>query len=282
MKDYSRVLAVAILTASIASCAYYADGRESRAIAVGIDAYAYVNDLGACVSDARAIAQAVAVDTSLAITGEAKAPTVTKAMVLKAISEAASAAPSDGYETFIFHYSGHGDDADGGVLVMGDATVKLASDTVITVDELLSAIAAVRASVRVVILDSCYSGLFVDEGSGVSTLPGDGDYSLTSLIAEAASRYDEAAEGDLIVMSAAGAAELSQEYSDHGYFSAGLLQSVAHGDENDDGLVTLTEAFGYASRYVEDVFNAKYPYYSYYPRISGSPLDIVLFKTGSD
>jgi len=283
-----RILAFTALLASLLSaCAYYQEDTENRVLAVGIDKYDYVNGLAACVSDARAIVQAVAVDTRVVIAGEKGAITVTKDIVLSAIKDAAASAPSGGYGIFVFHYSGHGDDSNGGTLVMGDATIKLAESTVIGPTELLAAVAAVPAKVRVVILDSCNSGLFVDEGSNVSTLPGDGTYNLFELITEAADRYNEGAEGDIIVMSAAGAAELSQESSgsntiNHGYFTMGLLESVEHGDENGDGLVTLTEAYDYASRYVADVFNEKYPDYAYYPRLSGSDLDVVLFRAGGN
>lgn len=274
--------ATALVTAALASCTYYEKDRINRVLAVGIDEYAYVNGLSACVSDAREIAASVSADTRVVIAGEAGNPIVTKSRVLEAIAEAAAEASSDEYGVFIFHYSGHGSDVNGGVLAMADTTLALAAETVITVDELLSAIAAVPALVRVVILDSCYSGLFVDEGSNVSTLPGGASLSLTELIAEAAERYDETAEGDLVVMSAAGAAELSQEFDTgnlaHGYFTMGLLESADDGDGDMDGLVTLTEAFAYASRYVIEVFNQEYPSYAYYPRISGSALDVVLFK----
>jgi uncharacterized caspase-like protein len=274
------------LAATITGCAYYQETSESRVLAVGIDAYAYVNGLNECVSDARAIAQSLSADTKVVLAGEAEAPVVTKQTVLGAIDDAVREAPSGGYATFVFHYSGHGDDSNGGLLIMADATKAnpFASGTTINPTELLAAIAAVPAAVRVVILDSCNSGLFVDEGSEVSTLPGDGDYSLTELIAEAAARFKDDAEGEVIVMSAAGAAELSQESStiEHGYFTMGLLKSATEGDKNGDGLVTLTESFDYASKYVTEAFNKKYPYYAYYPRISGSPMDVVLFRTSEN
>ena len=276
----AAALATALATA-LASCAYYRADTENRILAVGIDAYAYINELSACVSDARDIAAAVSADTRVRILGDADSETVTKDRVLSAIAAAAAEAPSGGYGVFMFHYSGHGDPALGGILIMGDATAAFAADTVITVDELLAEVSAVPAKVRVVILDSCYSGLFVDSGSSVSTLPGDGGKNFVDLVAEAADRYDEAADGDLIVMSAAGGAELSQEFATqdlaHGYFTMGLLESAKYGDANRDGLVTLTEAFDYASRYVEATVNEWYPSYAYYPRLSGSALDVVLF-----
>jgi uncharacterized caspase-like protein len=279
-------LIAATLAAMVTGCAYYQETSESRVLAVGIDEYAYVNGLSACVSDARAIAQFLSADTKKVIAGEKGAAVVTKQTVLAAIDEAERDAPSGGYATFVFHYSGHGDASNGGLLVMADATRAnpFAANTTINPTELLTAISAVPAAVRVVILDSCNSGLFVDEGAEVSTLPGDGDYSLTELIAEAADRYEDDAAGDIIVMSAAGAAELSQESStiDHGYFTMGLLKSATKGDKNGDGLVTLTEAFDYASKYVAEAFNKKYPYYAYYPRISGSPVDVVLFRTSEN
>ncbi len=285
MRRLRRVTALAAfaaaLAATLASCAYFRADAENRILAVGIDAYAHLNTLEACVADARDIAATVAADTREVIVGDADSATVTKDTVLTAIAAAAAEAPADGYGVFMFHYSGHGDSAYGGILAMGDAAWPPTADTVITVDELLGAVSAVPAAVRVVILDSCNSGLFVDSGSSVSTLSGDGGGSFVDIVAEAADRYDEAADGDLIVMSAAGGAELSQEFATedlaHGYFTMGLLESAKYGDADGDGLVTLTEAYDYASRYVEATVNEWYPSYAYYPRLSGSALDVVLF-----
>jgi uncharacterized caspase-like protein len=281
----TAALPAALLAALLSACAYYQDESENRVLAVGIDKYDYVNDLYACVSDARAVAATVSADIRSVIAGENGSKTVTKDMVLAAVRDAAEAAPSGGYGVFVFHYSGHGDPSKGGILLMGDVTMSFAPNTVITTTELLAAVAAVPADVRVVILDSCYSGLFVDTGAEVSALPGDGDYGLLELVSEAADRFNEASSGDLIVMTAAGAAELSQESSgpgaiNHGYFTMGLLESAKHGDENDDGLVTLTETYAYAAEYVAEVFNLGHPNLAYYPRLSGSALDLVLFRTG--
>ncbi len=281
MKRRSSGTALAVIVAvaaTLPSCAYYRADTENRILAVGIDKYDNLNDLAACVADARDIAAAAAVDTRVEILGDADSPTVTKDRVLAAIAASAAEAPSEGYGIFILHYSGHGDPAMGGILVMGDATVARDPGTVITVDELLAAVTAVRAAIRVVILDSCNSGLFVDTGSSVSTLKGDGGGGFADLVAEAANRYDEAADGDLIVMSAAGGAELSREEPGvHGYFTMGLLESAKYGDADGDGLVTLIEAYDYASRYVAATVNELYPSAAYYPRLSGSALDVVLF-----
>ena len=283
-------LALAIAL-SLSSCAYFVEERGSRALAVGIDAYAYGEDLHYCVADAEAIAielsesgySVTRLQGTLAV-GATPRKLIYKADLLSELSLAAAAAPSGGWDSFVFYYAGHGYDPTGNL-----AMSPLTTTEQITPDELLSAVAAVPAKVRAVILDSCNSGNFVDESPTVSPYPD--DYTGTklysypfslALIEDAAAAFSGGADGDLIVLSAAGAGEPSQESGSygHGIFTAGLLEAVKKGDANKDGLVTLTEAYDHAADFIRTKWNMLYPESSavYLPRLSGNALDVVLFK----
>ena len=202
-----------------------------------------------------------------------------KPMSKKALTTAAQEAPSGGYEVFVFYYAGHGD-SDGSVVFYDREELSPAA--------LISLVKTVPARIRLVILDSCYSGNFVTEAPTVSPYPD--DYTGTTvfsypfsftLIEKAATAYSSSSDGNLIALSAAGADELSEESATlaHGIFTAGLLKSADSGDANGDGLVTLTEAYNYAANFVQTEWNAKHSSDSIYlPRLSGNALDVVLFK----
>ena len=90
---------------------------------------------------------------------------------------------------------------------------------------------------------------------------------------------------DAIVLSAAGELEESMESDSigHGIFTYFLLsagrvaagEAYMQGDANRDGYVTVLEAYDFTNAYLLKAYDNS-P--SYLPRISGSPVDIVLFK----
>jgi uncharacterized caspase-like protein len=288
---FPAVLAAALFP----SCAYFVESPESRALVVGIDDYQYYDtntgDLKYCVADSEAIGNLLAdagYDTRR-LASVNSSSYVRKTDVMNAISAAASDAPSGGYDSFVFYYAGHGYSWTG-YLAMSDTTGSTAATgTYITPAELLAAVAAVPAKVRAVILDSCYSGNFVDDDPTVSPYPDnytgtkESGYPFSfALVEKAAAAFSSGSDGDLIVLSAAGAGEPSQESGlyDHGIFTAGLLEAAEEGDENGDGLVTLTEAYDHAADFIQTKWNVLYSGSSavYLPRLSGNALDVVLFK----
>ena len=56
------------------------------------------------------------------------------------------------------------------------------------------------------------------------------------------------------------------------------LRSAAEGDENNDGYVTVTEAYAYTTRQIDLTFNV-FTSEDFLPRISGGPVDFILFNT---
>ncbi len=81
-------------------------------------------------------------------------------------------------------------------------------------------------------------------------------------------------------MSAAGSGESSYEdpgYA-HGVMTYFLLETAANGDLNDDGAVTVLEAFSLVKAGIEEDWNAEYhSAAAFTPHISGGAVDFVLF-----
>ncbi len=291
MKKWVPSFLGVILT--LASCAYFETPPASRAIVVGMDYYPNANSLSWCVTDAQSIAESLGIES-----GEIKkilatrSPAVTKSRhdILDSLEAARVEAPNGSWDLFLFYYSGHGIDLTGD-LVFSNYGDGVTNDT-IPPEDLLQAIAQIPARVRLVILDSCYSGNFIEESPAISPYPA--DYSKGNelfsfpfsfkLFSYVASAYSIGSSGDIVVMSAAGSDELSWEDGilKHGIFTAALLESIAKGDLNQDGLVSLTEAYAYARGFISREWNQQYEVVAYMPRISGSPLDVTLFRAAKD
>ncbi|GAB1481259.1 hypothetical protein MASR2M78_00740 [Treponema sp.] len=272
----AALLGAVLLVFSIgpSSCAYFEASAPNAGLIVGIDYYPYPNALNYCVADAQSISDSLSGYQATRLFG-INPLVIRKEMVFAALREAASLAPPKGYDSFVFYYAGHGMGYNGD-LVMGDYTFSTSDTTLINPTELLNAIANIPAKSRLIILDSCLSGAFVEEPglkwTDESTLP--------LLIQAAASEYEKSARGNILVMSASGPDQLSQESSSlgHGFFTAGLLESQREGDINGDGCITVSEAYTYARSYVARHFNANNPWQAYTPQISSTAMDLVLFK----
>jgi hypothetical protein len=127
---------------------------------------------------------------------------------------------------FYFYYSGH---ARADALNLGSEQLPLA--------DLRAQLAAMPATVSVVVLDACQSGAFSRvKGADAAT-----DFSFNSV-----QRLDT--EGMVVIASSSGR-ELSQESDElkAGYFTHHWLAGLrGAGDQNGDGRVTLSEAYQYA------------------------------------
>lgn len=192
-------------------------------------------------------------------------------------------------------------DEDSFVIVMSDQAGSVTfdvQDAMVDVDALAQIIGRANALETTIILDSCNSGGFVpaaQRGIVVEDLVYyDGDYgvyddlNLSPFSASAAVRtYFGASEatvgdGSVFVFAAAGAHEDAQEItSQNGVVTGHLLESRTHGDQDDDGWVTTTEAFSYvvAAMNGDGGWNQdSHPTYAYLPRISAGPTESVLFR----
>jgi uncharacterized caspase-like protein len=213
-------------------------------------------------------------------------------------------------DLFVFYFSGHGGYAGTGPeppaadsltewIYLHDSLVtpppysfdysKTLSD-----DDLLAALAPIKARKKVIILDSCNSGGFIGnalEADGEPPSLASGSEGVLDRAARAIRLYAnfDGSSADIppweaMVLSASGERESSYEFSlpfEHGIFTYYLLQAETEGDLNHDGWVTVTEAFAYTQemiyRYWNDtLYGDIYGVFS--PHVSGGPVDYVLLE----
>ncbi len=280
-------------------------GGKKYAVVVGINDYIYIsNDLNYCVADA----------DSMKDTLEAAGWTVyeyTDSNATKAKIEAALAAVPADTATFLFYYSGHGsiDSSDDAYIVPSDvndsSTTSAFYSSMISATEFSGWLDSVTATNKLVVLDSCYSGGFVDAGDSVASITDigiirypDGSTSpitQTSTAADMFFRFGELlaqnAEASStnpstapLVISAAGWAEESAEplptdnpNVGHGFFTYYFLDAATagtnghmNGDSDGDGVLSCIEAYDYTKNALEQ------ENYGYLPHITGGLRDFAL------
>ncbi|GAB6275844.1 MAG: hypothetical protein SAMD01599839_03840 [Rectinema sp.] len=247
-------------------------GGNKYAVVVGIDDYinSGVNDLHYCVADAESMKKMLedagwTVNLITAESDESKNQYATKTKI-----EAALATVPADTTTFLFYYSGHGS-----IDYSDDASYIVPSDydgstysSMISATEFSGWLDSVTATNKSVILDSCYSGGFVDAGDSVDAVPGDSVSMQTSTAADMFFRFGELlaqnAEASStnpstapLVISAAGWAEESQESPSygggHGIFTFYFLQAAdtnssgtMKGDSDGDNVLSCIETYNYA------------------------------------
>lgn len=128
----------------------------------------------------------------------------------------------------VFHYSGH-----------GDSTSLHINGHIVSKNVLLGLIKDLPVDVRVVIIDACESGGFLRSKAGRS-FP----------TVSAASQPAFGSKG-MVVLASSSRSQLSHESAAHGggIFTHHLTRGLkGAADQNGDGDITLTEAYGYARR----------------------------------
>ena len=224
----------------------------------------------------------------------------------------------DSSSTVLVYYSGHGsiNSSNEACIIPQDACVKDATTagkysfnetkfiSAATMSDLLGALSCRN---KLLILDSCYSGGFVDAGSSTDAIPSSyGTYeggTEASLLAAALGNFgtllqnsiSSGGDPDVLTITAAGSNEYSWDDGNHkhGAFTYYLLQAATSGDSDGDGYVTASEAYAYAKAKIKSVWDAEYltnlpywkQYYYYYgyvpdfmPHISGGTGDLVLYN----
>ncbi len=164
-------------------------------------------------------------------------------------------------------------------------------------DELGTVLGAVESPRKVLILDTCNSGGFIGNLLEVDTTPqaytGGWPLVTPATLVEAISNYfsySESSTGispyNAQVLSAAGRDEFCYEAGSlaHSVMTYYLLQGIQasrRADLNDDGEVTVLEAFSYAKAGVEENWNTDSGVIAagltFSPHVSGGPVDFVLF-----
>lgn len=205
----------------------------------------------------------------------------------------------------LFYYSGHGSMVNGESVIIPYGTVTEPTQW-ITATELRARFRAAGLHHVIIMLDSCYSGGFVSSGATTDAIPPIYDsleldrriqYRLfVDAIGDAIAAYMAYADDpEFIVLSAAGAGELSWESSSfgHGIFTYYALKafSDARADVDSDGFVTTTELYAYIAANIQANWNKYYyndpinesgvtPQYSdYMPHLSGTAYEYALWST---
>lgn len=206
----------------------------------------------------------------------------------------------------LFYYSGHGSRINGESTIIPYGTVSNPSQW-IRVSELYAKFELEGLDHVIIILDSCHSGGFVQDGATSDAIPdvygtrdayGNISYRwfIDSLGATINSYIHYSGGSNFVSISAAGAGELSYESSafgtGHGIFTYFMLQSATdpESDFNGDGLVTSTELFAYCAAKIDATWNSenyqnyeyvdgKKIYADYLPHLSGTPREFALWET---
>ncbi|HCX97334.1 putative Peptidase C14 caspase catalytic subunit p20 [uncultured spirochete] len=271
------------------------------AIIVGINDYIYLpygrnNDLSYCVADANSMKTMLeeAGWTVKLITAESNEST-NRFATKSAIESALNNVPSDA-ESFMFYYSGHGSggfDPGEAYIIPSDWDPRAFNftDRMISTSEFASLLEKVPAKNKIVILDSCYSGGFVNPAESSDAVPGNVSSQQISSSIDMFLKFGEllalnaqyrSADASLapLTISAAGWDEESWEQGSpiyHGLFTYYLLKAAEvnvegrmPGDADGDNVLSCLEAYNYAKKALEKTN------YRYLPHISGGLRDFAL------
>lgn len=204
----------------------------------------------------------------------------------------------------LFYYSGHGtrDAYTGTSYILPYGSIATAADR-ISADELRAMFEAAGLSHVIAILDSCYSGGFVQAGVTVDGVPDifgandpGGDIAYTAFIdalGDALEAYvSYGADSRYVFISAAGSEELSWESSSsgHGIFTSAALNAFddSSADSDNDGYVSTAELYAYCVKAIVASWNSykedDLDYYSdgqyadFYPHLSGVAREYALWE----
>ncbi|MGC9312557.1 MAG: caspase family protein [Sediminispirochaetaceae bacterium] len=204
-------------------------------------------------------------------------------------------------DIFLIYFSGHGGQITGSVdenedqfaddkaefLYFSDGT----NDSTLTDNELHILLSQSDVIKKVVIIDACNSGGFIGQEYDYDAL--NPEYSSTDetssgVISNTLKAFFIPKTGDIppssaIVISAAGEQEVSWESGayEHGVFTYALLNAFTDSDNNRDGYIDTGELYYYACEFIEVFWNSIAPgdeEFQYMPRISGGPVDYILFE----
>lgn len=256
------------------SCSMPATPVDRYALVYGIQDYpGSDNDLNYPDDDAESMASLLE-DRGWTVVEKRINSEATYANIEADIADIATESDFDENSTVLVYYSGHGSSYNGtGYIIPYDGITEGGSavlDNWITPAEMSQWLGALSCQNKILILDSCYSGSFVDTSSSQDASPQNYGYyedgTGTSFIAAGISNLSEllaanaSAEGDpeVVTITAAGSEEYSYDDSsrEHGAFTYYLLKAADGGDGNGDGYVSCTEAFSYAANKIKTVWDS--------------------------
>ena len=197
-------------------------------------------------------------------------------------------------DILLFYYAGHGD-TDTGSLVYTYRYGNLMDYDTISSRDLYDDVLSLFNSRKLVILDSCYSGTFIEEGSLASTIFYSGKdaeetfsrFDLFSSIGDSFSSLNSgnSSKPDIFVITAAGSDQLSYENVNgirHGLFTYALLAYLDYDLDAEEA--RYTTKFDQSVISVSDLYNGivdNYPVKNYYRKsttnTTPSKYDMVIF-----
>jgi hypothetical protein len=196
----------------------------------------------------------------------------------------------------LFYYSGHGAIYNGEAVIIPFGAIDNEED-LISASDLFAMFEDAGLKNVVVILDSCYSGGFVEEGATIDAVPpvfaqnyynADIQYTLfVTALGDALRGYlSYAGDSNYVVISAAGSGEYSYEDGtpyEHGIFTYFLLQAMdaesRNADRDSDGYVTTSELYAYCAAGIDKYWNSENPGADYLPHLSGTAREYALWAT---
>ena len=290
-----------LLPLFLLSCSLDPDPGERYALVYGVAQYAGpVSQLRYSDDDA------IAVGNQLILRGYPEENVIirtnmaaTKAKLESDLWDIANRASSD--SLFLFYFSGHGAQLQGfdgsthEYIFLYDPVSTFYGGGIRDSD-LMQLLRRVPSRRKVVILDSCNSGGFMGDFPGIDGIPPDYqgnnvDY-LKATQKAFVKYFANVDEGDIpyteaVVIAAAGASEATFEGDEngnpvsHGLFTYSFLEALeppSKADQNGDGWITALELYRYTREQVEKKWNTLLDSeLVFLPRISGGPLDLVLF-----
>ncbi len=199
-----------------------------KALCVGIDSYENVNDLHGCVNDANSVKAAIERNGDGTLNFDVKlmcatseASYVTRIKLKDAIADLFSGEP----EIALLYYAGHGAyDSLGGYLCTSEIS---RADEGLSLDDVMGMVAQSKAKNKVVILDSCHSGL----ASTSKEMP---NYSLL--------------KSGTTVLAACDAEQYATEENGHGVFTSLMNEALYGGAMNLLGEVSPGSVYAYIDR----------------------------------
>ena len=223
----------------------------------------------------------------------------------------------DGDDTFLFYFSGHGgrhydfygsfaepseteppsgDSDNEWILLSGSLQSEdydSWAETAVNEEKLAKLISKLDTNKKIIIIDACNSGGFINNTTDIDGIPPNYLKSINEneerIFSKAVTIYfnnslrDDYADlsyEDAIVIAASGEQEYSVElYSiEQGLFTYYFLRSSDRADINGDGYITATESYAYTAASLDVNWNSYISSdYHYHPRITGGPVDFVLF-----
>lgn len=199
-----------------------------KALCVGIDSYASIDDLYGCVNDANSVKAALERngDGSLNFDVKLLCSTSEDSHISRGVlKDAIEDLFKSESEIAALYYAGHGSfDSAGGYLCTSEVE---RPDEGLSLNDIMLAAATSKAQNKVIILDSCFSG-------SVASHPEMPNYSLLS--------------DGTIILATCGAKEYSAEEGGHGVFTSLLVEALYGGAMNLLGDVSPGSIYSYIDR----------------------------------